>query len=116
MHQAPPKVRWYCFSFYAFSRSISTLPEQAVGVPTVTVSTLIMAGSLVLVIAPPPGGLAHGGGGEEASMPIWRRPGFIMGALLILLRLIAVSCRCVSRGIPRRIQNLLLGTVLHNKL
>lgn len=56
----------------------------------VTVSTLVMAASLVPVAAPPPSALSSGEEGEHAT-PIWRRPGFIMGALLIVLRLVAVS-------------------------
>ncbi|CAN0203910.1 unnamed protein product, partial [Scytosiphon promiscuus] len=74
----------------AFLRPLGGAVQQAVGVPTVTVSTLIMAGSLVFIAAPPTGAQTSGGEGHEAATPIWRRPGFIMGALLILLRLIAI--------------------------
>ncbi|CAM9334803.1 unnamed protein product, partial [Hapterophycus canaliculatus] len=73
----------------AFLRPLGGAVQQAAGVPTVTVATLIMAGSLVLVAQPPSGALSPMGGGEMTT-PIWRRPGFIMGTLLVLLRLIAI--------------------------
>lgn len=62
------------------------------GVPTVTVSSLVMAGSLVAVSAVADGAAPPAGGGE-AAVPIWRRPRFVMGFLLVFLRLVAVRLR-----------------------
>ncbi|CAM9287127.1 unnamed protein product [Ectocarpus fasciculatus] len=62
---------------------------QAVGVPTVTVASLVMAGSLVAV-STVADGAAPPAGGDEAAVPIWRRPRFVMGFLLIFLRLVAI--------------------------
>ena len=68
------------------------LTNQAVGVPTVPVSTLVMAGSLVAVSAAV-GATPTPGGDAESAFPIWRRSRFVMGALLIFLRLIMVSSK-----------------------
>ncbi|CAM9804956.1 unnamed protein product [Ectocarpus sp. 12 AP-2014] len=62
---------------------------QAVGVPTVTVSSLVMAGSLVAFSAVADGA-ASPAGGDEAAVPIWRRPRFVTGFLLVFLRLVAI--------------------------
>ncbi|CAM9647960.1 unnamed protein product [Ectocarpus sp. 12 AP-2014] len=62
---------------------------QAVGVPTVTVSSLVMAGSLVAVSAVADGA-APPARGDEAAVPIWRRPRFVTGVLLVFLRLVAI--------------------------
>lgn len=81
---------WLNSSVFPPSWLHSRMANQAVGVPTVPVSTLVMAGSLVAVSSavgatPTPGGEA------ESAFPIWRRSRFVMGGLLIVLRLVLVS-------------------------
>lgn len=56
--------------------------------PTVAVSTLVMAGSLVQV--PTVGGVTGRQGESVYTVPDWRRYRFLMGALHIVCRLIAV--------------------------
>eukprot|EP00752_Nemacystus_decipiens_P016502 g14751.t1 len=62
---------------------------QAVGVPTVPVTTLVMAASLVAV-STAVGVTSTPGGEVENAFPLWRRSRFVMGALLIFLRLIMI--------------------------
>lgn len=59
--------------------------------PAVTVITLVMAGSLGAVSTAEGTAVATHVGEAEGLLPIWRRPRFIMGTSLIVLRLIMVS-------------------------
>lgn len=60
------------------------------GAPAVTVITLVMAGSLGAVSTAESTAAVRNMEKVEGMMPIWRRPRFIMGASLIVLRLVTV--------------------------